>query len=171
MISSGKIVYPAFVKEDEEGMFCVFFPNLFSEFGWEYPMSRGKTKQIAIKKAEKELAYSLAGFLYDNESLPKPFMIQNKHIPQGMELINIETSLEAYAEEIKEKLKGRHWHINYYVEESEECLEAIGFKNKGMWDIYYSDNDGEEFLFTVKLYSEAEEKFKQFVEDVVLKRR
>lgn len=54
-------------------------------------------------------------------------------------------------------------------------MEAIGFKNdQGMWDIYYEavleDTSSETLLFTVKRHSEAEEKFKQFVKEVILKR-
>jgi hypothetical protein len=46
-----------------------------------------------------------------------------------------------------------------------------------MWDIFFEDDSEEKghpeetLLFTVRLHSEAEEKFKQFVEDVILKRR
>jgi hypothetical protein len=105
-----------------------------------------------------------------------------------MEFIDIETSFEPYADEIQEHVKGRHWHITYYVEEMEEVIEAIGFKNdQGMWDIFYEDFPKEEevkfyhtskspkladraLLFTVRSFSEAEEKFSQFVEDVILKR-
>ena len=178
MTNSEKIVYPAFIKQEDEGMFCVYFPTLFPESGWEYPLSRGKTKRIVIKNVERDLAFCLAGILYDNENLPEPISIENNCISKGMELINVETSFEPYAEEIQEHLKGRHWHIGYYVEENDEYIEAIGFKNdRGMWDIFYEDNTEEEetpydnILFTVKLYSEAEEKFKQFVEDVILNQR
>ncbi|WP_240620190.1 type II toxin-antitoxin system HicB family antitoxin [Peribacillus acanthi] len=178
MISFGKLVYPAFIQQEEKEVFCVFFPTLFPESGWEYPLSRGKTKRDAKKNAQKDLAYSLAGFLYDNEELPKPIPIDDNKLSSEMELIDIETSFEPYAEEIQEHLKGRHWHIGYYVEENDEYIEAIGFKNdNGTWDIFYEDYSEEEdhpdhtLLFTVKLHSEAEEKFKQFVEEVILKRR
>ncbi|MCM3768452.1 hypothetical protein M3234_26585 [Neobacillus niacini] len=89
-----------------------------------------------------------------------------------------------YFDEIQEHLKGRHWHIGCYIEEQDEYIEAIGFKNEqGMWDIFFEDEAEEDFLnknpeeqdqsllFTVKSHSEAEEKFKQFVEGVLLKRR
>jgi predicted RNase H-like HicB family nuclease len=179
MIRFGKVVYPAFIQqEDEGGMFGVYFPTLFPEAGWDYPLSRGKTRSRALKNAEKDLAFSLAGFLYDNEELPEPIPIQSNKLSQGMELIDMETSFDQYAEEILEHLKGRHWHIGYYIEENDEYIEAIGFKNdKGMWDIFFEDDSEEKghpegtLLFTVRLHSEAEEKFKQFVEDVILKRR
>ena len=185
MINSGKSVYPAFIQQEEEGMFCVYFPTLFPEAGWDYPLSRGETKRKAINNAKKDLAFSLAGILYDNEDLPEPIPIQSNRLSKGMELIDVETSFEPYADEIQEHLKGRHWHIGYYVEENGEYIEAIGFKNdQGMWDIFFEDfsvegenkSNGPEYpekslLFTVKLYSEAEEKFNQFVEDVILKRR
>jgi predicted RNase H-like HicB family nuclease len=185
--NSDKLVYPAFIRQEGEGEFCVYFPTLFPEAGWDYPLSRGKTRRKAIKNAEKDLAYSLAGFLYDNEDLPEPIPIQSNQLSKGMDLIDVETSFEAYADEIQEHLKGRHWHIGYYVEENGEFIEAIGFKNdQGLWDIFFEDFNEEEehksnnqnpeyqdytLLFTVKLHSEAEEKFNQFVEDVILKRR
>ncbi|WP_409300474.1 type II toxin-antitoxin system HicB family antitoxin [Peribacillus sp. SCS-155] len=176
MINFGKVIYPAFIQQEDEEMFCVYFPTIFPESGWDYPLTRGKTRRIAIKKAERDLAYSLAGIIYDNEELPEPIPIPSNNLSQGMELINVETSFEPYAEEIQEHLKGRHWHIGYYVEENDEFIEAIGFKNdQGMWDIFYEDYSEEEhsddnLLFTVKLHSEAEEKFNQFVENEILKR-
>lgn len=191
MVNSEKMVYPAFIQHEDEGMYCVYFPTLFPEAGWDFPLSRGENKRKAIKNAEKDLAYSLAGILYDNEDLPEPIPIQSNRLSKGMELIDVETSFEPYADEIQEHLKGRHWHIGYYVEENDEFIEAIGFKNdQGMWDIFFEDySEEEEFesfnssynknpeypnntlLFTAKLRSEAEEKFNQFVEDVILKRR
>jgi predicted RNase H-like HicB family nuclease len=188
MVNSGKIVYPAFIQKDDEGIFCVYFPTIFPEFGWDFPLSQGETKRIAIKNAKKDLAYSLAGILYDNEELPESIPIQCNYLSQGMELVDVETSFEPYAEEIQEHLKGRHWHISYYVEENDEFIEAIGFKNEqGTWDIFFEDYSKEEevetfdssykknpenpLLFTVKFQSDAEEKFNLFVEDVILKRR
>lgn len=188
LVNSEKLVYPAFIQQDDEGMFCVYFPTLFPESGWNFPLSRGETKHKAIKNAKKDLAYSLAGNLYDNEVLPEPIPIQRNYLSQGMELIDVEISFNPDSEEIQEHLKGRHWHINYYVEEHDEFIEAIGFKNdQGTWDIFFEDYSEEEeigildykknpdcdypLLFTVKLFSEAEEKFSQFVEDVILKRR
>ncbi|KKK38092.1 hypothetical protein WQ57_09710 [Mesobacillus campisalis] len=170
-----KLVYPAFVQQIDEGVFGVYFPTLFSDEGWDYPLSQGNTKRSAIQNARKELAYTLAGFLYDNENLPRPIPIPDNALSSGMELLDIETSYAPYAVEIEEHLKGRHWHIGFYDEESDEYMEAIGFKNdQGMWDIYYEDvledTSSETLLFTVKRHSEAEEKFKQFVEEVILKR-
>ncbi|MBA9025066.1 type II toxin-antitoxin system HicB family antitoxin [Peribacillus huizhouensis] len=72
MINSDKLVYPAFIQQDDEGIFCVYFPTLFPESRWDFPLTRGKTKLKAIKSAKKDLAYSLAGILYDNEELPEP---------------------------------------------------------------------------------------------------
>lgn len=190
MMNFQKFVYPAFIQQEDEGIFCVYFPTLFPEAGWDFPLSRGETKRKAINNAKKDLAFSLAGILYDNEDLPEPIPIQSDRLSKGMELIDVETSFEPYADEIQEHLKGRHWHLGYYVEENAEYIEAIGFKNdQGLWDIFYENySEGEEIksinssnrnpvapdstlLFTVKFYSEAEEKFNQFVEDVVLKRR
>ncbi|WNS75695.1 type II toxin-antitoxin system HicB family antitoxin [Bacillus sp. DTU_2020_1000418_1_SI_GHA_SEK_038] len=187
MVISDKLVYPAFIQQDDEGIFCVYFPTLFPESGWDFPLSRGETKREAITNAKMDLAYSLAGILYDNEELPEPITIQRNHLSQGMELIEVETSFDPYAEEIEEHLKGRHWHICYYVEKNDDFIEAIGYKNdQGTWDIFfeycskdeieifdsfYKKNPDYPYLFTVKLRTEAEEKFNQFVEDVILKRR
>jgi predicted RNase H-like HicB family nuclease len=180
MTNSERYVYPAFIQQDDEGMFEVYFPTLFPEAGWDYPLSRGETKRKAIKNAEKDLAYTLAGILYDNEELPEPVPIESKQLMEGMELIEIETSFEPYAGEIQEQLKGRHWHIGYYIEETEEYMEAIGFKNEhGMWDIFFEEFEGDSsagvqdppLLFTVTSHIEAEEKFKRFVEEVLLYRR
>jgi predicted RNase H-like HicB family nuclease len=181
MINKNKFVYPAFIQVDDEGMYGVYFPTLFPEAGWDYPLSRGETKRIAINNAKEDLACSLAGILYDNEELPEPIPIESNQLTEGMELIDIETSFEPYAVEIQEHLKGRHWHIGYYIQENDQYIEAIGFKNdQGMWDIYYEDEDEENLLnknprdsdrplFTVKSHTEAEEKFKEYVETVFLK--
>ena len=186
MLNLEKLVYQAFIQQDDEGVFGVYFPTLFPESGWDFPLSQGKTKSEAIQDAKKDLAYFLAGILYDNEELPEPIAINSNELSKGIELINIETSFEPYAKEIKKHLKGRHWHITYYDEENEDFIEAIGYKNEqGMWDIFFehcSEDNNEVFdsfckknpdyplLFTVKLRIEAEEKFNQFVESVILKR-
>lgn len=185
MINSDKLVYPAFIQQDDEGIFGVYFPTLFPESGWDFSLSRGKTKCEAIINAKKDLAYSLAGILYDNEELPEPVPIQSNNLSQGMELIEVKTSFEQYAEEIEAHLKGRHWHICYYVEDNDDFIEAIGYKNdQGTWDIFFEYCSEEELetlayfhtknpdyplLFTVKLRTEAEKKFNQFVEDVIIK--
>ena len=186
-----ELVYPAFIKQNNEERYDVYFPTLFPESGWDFPLCWGETKLIAIKNAEKDLAYSLAGFLYDNEELPKPIPIQSNDLSQGMELVDVKTSFEPYAEEIQEHLKLRHWHIHYYAEEYEEEIEAIGYKNdQGKWDIQFGDYSEEEeilffdsshrrnpewpfniILFSVHTRSEAQEKFNQFVEKVVIKHR
>lgn len=178
MLDFGNAMYPALIQQDDEGMFCVYFPTIFPESGWEYPLSKGKTRRAATKNAQKELAFALAGFIYDNEEMPEQIPISSNKLSKGMELIDVETSFEPYAEEIQVHLKGRHWHIGYYSLEKEEYFEAIGFKNdEGKWDIFYEDySDGqvhpdETLLFTVKKHSEAEEKFKQYIENVILKRR
>lgn len=107
-----------------------------------------------------------------------------------MELIDIETSFEPYAEEVQEHLKYRHWNITYYCEEKDDYFEAIGYKNEqGTWDIFFNDcpkdykklfdsfckknpdDPNDLFLFTVKLRADAEEKFFQLVEDVIAKRK
>ncbi|KAB7672043.1 type II toxin-antitoxin system HicB family antitoxin [Bacillus sp. B1-b2] len=171
---SNKYVFPAFLQKGE-GVFGVYFPTLFPEHGWEFPLSQGRTKSSAINAAQRELAYCLAGFLYDNEEIPSPIPIQKEQLSKGMEIIEVETSFEPYAEQIKEHLRGRHWHISYYDDKTNTSIEAIGFKNKqGMWDIYYIDdqeeaeNDEQQLLFTVKHYKEAEEKFFHFVETKIV---
>jgi predicted RNase H-like HicB family nuclease len=192
MENSKKLVYPSFIKQHEEGDFGVYFPTLFPEDGWEYPLAGGATRDEAIKNAQKELTFSLAGILYDNEDLPRSIPIQSEHLSEGMEIIDIETTISLYSEEIKEHLKGRHWHISYYLEDNEdEVIEAIGYKNdQGEWDIFFDDYSEEEetlffdssykknphwpdeiLLFSVHLRTEAQEKFNQFVEKVILKRR
>jgi len=188
---SKKLVYPAFIKQQEEGDFGVYFPTLFPEDGWEYPLAEGATKLEAIKSAEKRLALSLAGILYDNEDLPEPSIIQSEHLSEGMEIVDIETTLNLYSDEIMENLKGRHWHISYYVESFDENIEAIGYKNdQGEWDIFFEDYTEDEetyffdssykknsewpydyILFSAHSRSEAQNKFNQFVENVILKHR
>lgn len=189
---SKKLVYQACIKQHEEGDFGVYFPNLYPESGWEYPLAMGATRLEVIKEAQKQLAFSLAGILYDNEDLPKPLPIQSKDLLKGMEIIDIGTATGLDSEEIKEHLEGRHWHISYYLEDNEdEIIEAIGYKNdQGEWDIFFDDYSKEEetlffdstynknpdwpdetLLFTVHLRSEAQEKFNQFVENVILKYR
>lgn len=191
MVYSKKLVYPAFIKQDDEGVFGVYFPNLFPDAGWDFPLSEGVTKLEAIKKAKKDLAYSLAGTLYDNEDLPEPTPIPITQLSERMELIDVETIIDHYLEEINEHLKSRHWHIENYVEEYNEYIEAIGYKNEqGKWDILFGDYSEEEetqffdtsykkspespyntILFSVNLRSEAQEQFNQFVENVILKHR
>ncbi|MFJ5566188.1 type II toxin-antitoxin system HicB family antitoxin [Lysinibacillus xylanilyticus] len=191
VLNFGELVYPAFIQQNDEETYGVYFPTLFPEGGWDFPSCWGETKLIAIKNAEKDLAYSLAGILYDNEELPKPIPIQRNKLSQGMELIDVKTSFEPYAEEIQEHLKNRHWHIYYYAEEYEEEIEAIGYKNdQGKWDIQFGDYSEKEeilffdslhrrnpewpfniILFSVHTRSEAQEKFNQFVEKVVIKHR
>lgn len=191
MVNLDRLIYPAFIQQDDEGIFCVYFPTLFLENGWEYPLTRRETRHKAIQDAKKDLAYTLAGILYDNVELPEPSYLNRNDLSEGMELVEIETSFEPYAEEIKEHLKGRHWHITYYDEENDDYIEAIGYKNEqGMWDIYFEDFSTkveydnfdspnqkklkypmDPLLFSVKFYSDAEEKFSQYVENVILKQR
>lgn len=167
MTNFGKLTYPAFIQQEEKEIFCVYFPTLFLKSGWEYPLTKGETKCKAIQNAKKDLAYTLAGILYDNEELPEPSLLNSNDLSKEMELVEIETSFELYAKEIKEHLKGRHWHIDYYNDDDIPIFGAIGFKNQqGMWDIYFEDS----LLFTVKFYSEAEDKFSQYVENVILKK-
>jgi len=191
ILNFGELVYPAFIQKNDEETYDVYFPTLYTEGGWDSPTCWGETKLIAIKNAEKDLAYSLAGILYDNEELPKPIPIQSNDLSQGMDLIDVKTSFEPYAEEIQEDLKNRHWHISYYAEEYDEEIEAIGYKHdQGKWDIEFGDYSKEEeilffdssnkrnpewpfniILFSVHTRSEAQEKFNQFVEKVVIKHR
>lgn len=175
-----KFVYPAIIQQNKEGTFSVYFPSLFPDSGWEYPLAEGKIKKRVIENARKELATTLAGILYDNEELPKPIPINKNKLSKGMELIEIETSLELYKEEIQKRLEGRHWHLMYIDEETNDIIaSAIAFKNEqGTWDVYLdSDYDEstpfseEQIIFTVKTHMEAEEKFDRFVEEVILKKK
>ncbi|MFF2876183.1 type II toxin-antitoxin system HicB family antitoxin [Gottfriedia sp. NPDC057991] len=191
MINFEKFVYPAIIKQEVDGDFGVYFPTLFPKNGWEISLSNGRTKSEAIKEAKKELAFSLAGILDDNETLPKPIPIQIKSISNGMELIEVETSFQPYYDNIKQQLFGRHWHITFFIEEHEEEIEAIAYKNnQGLWDILFEDYSKFEeelyfdssykklpehpkgiILFSAKLRTEAQEKFNQFVQNVILKYR
>ena len=90
---SKKLVYPAFIKQHGAGDFGVYFPILFPKDGWEYPLTEGATKLEAINSAEKRLALSLAGILYDNEDLPEASITQSEHLSEGMEIVDIETTL------------------------------------------------------------------------------
>jgi len=125
MINFEKFIYPAIMKQEVDGDFGVYFPTFFPKHGWEIPLSNGKTKFEAIKEAKKELAFSLAGILDDNESIPKPIPIQIESISNGMELIEVETSFQPYDDEIKQHLIGRHWHMTFFIEEHEEEIEVI----------------------------------------------
>jgi len=53
-----KFVYPAFIKKTMMDFLC-FFPTLFPEAGWDFPLSTGETRYKAIQNAKKDLAYSL----------------------------------------------------------------------------------------------------------------
>ena len=191
MINFEKFIYPAIMKQEVGGDFGVYFPTFFPKHGWEIPLSNGKTKFEAIKEAKKELAFSLAGILDDNESIPKPIPIQIESISNGMELIEVETSFQPYDDEIKQHLIGRHWHMTFFIEEHEEEIEAIAYKNNhGLWDILFEDYSKAEeklffnssykklsehpksiILFSAKLRAEAQVKFNQFVQNVILKYR
>ncbi|MGA3599267.1 hypothetical protein [Lysinibacillus agricola] len=107
MLKFEKLVYPAFIQQEYEETYGVYFPTLFPEHGWDFPLSRGETKHIAIENAKEDLAYSLAGILYDNEELPIPIPIQCNDLSQGMELFVVETSFEPYAEEIHKHFSRR----------------------------------------------------------------
>ena len=192
---SKNLIYQACIKQHDEGDFGIYFPNLFSKDGWgeddwDYPLAQGTTRLEAIKEAQKQLALYLAGVVADNEDLPLPTPIHSITLLDGMEIINIEIPSSLDTEEIKEHLKGRHWHISYYLEDNEdEIIEAIGYKNdEGEWDIYFDDYSEEEeklffdssyekdwagniLLFTVHLRLEAQKKFDHFVENVILKLR
>lgn len=179
--------YPAFIRREKDGDFGVYFPTLFSDTGWEFPLSRGNTKDKAIKEAKKDLAYVIAGILYDNDAVPESVIIPNDQISEDMEVIEIETCYEDYKKEIDEHLQGRHWHIDYWDEEH-SAISTIGFRNEfGTWNIYFneptsvdearildqnykrtSNSPNEWLLFTVRSRSEGEEKVYHFIENVLL---
>lgn len=82
--------------------------------GWEYPLSTGTSKDKAIQEAKKQLAYVIAGIIFDNDPVPEPISIVRDHLTEDMEFIGIETCYEDYQKEIEEHLQGRHWHIDYW---------------------------------------------------------
>jgi predicted RNase H-like HicB family nuclease len=179
--------YPAFIRHEKDGDFAVYFPTLFNDVGWEYPLSKGRTKDKAIEEAKKDLAYTIAGIIYDNDEVPQPVIIPNDQLNENMEVIEIETCYEDYKKEIEEHLRFRHWHIDYWDEEH-GSISTIGFQNElGTWDIYFSNHiSGEEakildlhykrtsispaewLLFTVQSRSEGEVKVYNFIENVLL---
>lgn len=162
MIHFHNVTYPAFIKK-QDGTFGVYFPTLFPEHGADYPLATGHTQQHAIANAQKELAYTLAGMLYDNETLPPPMPFHCDDASQ--QYIEMETSFEPYAEEINAHLRGRHWHIDYYDANDTTLFSAVGYKNEnGQWDIYFNDA----LLFTVIRYAEAEKQFHYYAEHVLL---
>jgi predicted RNase H-like HicB family nuclease len=120
--------YPAFIYREEEGEFGVYFPTLFGEDGWDYPLGSGITKSKAIKEAKKELAYTIAGLIYDKDPVPEPGVILKEQLSTGMELIEIETCFDDYKDEIEENFRTRHWHIDYWT----KCMEyaPLAFKMK-----------------------------------------
>lgn len=133
------IVYPAFIKQNEEG-FGVHFPTLFPEQDWKFYRSLGQTKDEAILNAKKDLAYFLAGVLYDNEELPGQVNIPSDLVTVEMELVWISTSYSDYAKEIEEHLLGRHWHIDFNRDEESE-YKAVAYKNKqGHWEVRADGN-------------------------------
>ncbi|MGN4123461.1 type II toxin-antitoxin system HicB family antitoxin [Lysinibacillus sphaericus] len=174
------VVYPAFMKRDNEE-YGVYFPTLLPEFGWEYSLSSGRTKQEAIEKAKKDLAYLLAGALYDNEELPSNAPIPAEFVTEEMELVFIKTSYSDYAEELEEHLPWRHWHI--YFNRDDPDFQAVAYKNKhGLWDVKidYLPTEVEQekllricptypLICTVRLRTEAEEAFDSFVRKIVEK--
>lgn len=179
--------YPAFIRREKNGDFGVYLPTLFSDVGWEYPLSRGNTKDKAIEEAKRDLAFTIAGIIYDKDVVPEPIIIPKEQLSDDMEVIEIETCYEDYKNEIEENLRLRHWHIDYWDEEN-GSISTIGFQNdRGSWDIYFSeetsvieeeildqlykrtsDSSKEWLLFTVNSRSEAEEKVYHFIENVLL---
>jgi predicted RNase H-like HicB family nuclease len=186
-MDKSKWKYPALIRQEKDGDFGVYFPTLFSGVGWHYPLSRGNTKEKAIEKAKKDLAYTIAGIIYDNDVVPEPVMIPTEQLSEDMEIIEIETCYEDYKKEIEEHLLGRHWHIDYWDEEF-GVISTFGFRNEqGTWNIYFSEHTSDDkakfldkhykrtsnssnewLLFTVKSRSEAEEKVYNFIENVLL---
>ncbi|MGE7624528.1 hypothetical protein ACQKMD_16175 [Viridibacillus sp. NPDC096237] len=122
------IVYPAFIKQEEES-FGIHFPTLLPDYGWETNLSSGPTKKEAIQNAKKALAYLLAGALYENENLPSQAPIPANLVTEEMELVFIKTSYSDYVKEIEEHLPGRHWHIYFNRDEKSDFL-AVAYKNK-----------------------------------------
>jgi predicted RNase H-like HicB family nuclease len=179
--------YPAFIRREKDGDFGVYFPTLFSDVGWEYPLSRGNTKNKAIKEAKKDLAFTIAGIIYDNDIVPEPVTIPKEQLTDEMEVIEIETCFEDYKHEIEENFRLRHWHIDYWDKEY-GSISTIGFQNElGTWSIYFSEetsieeenvldkhykrtsnSPNEWLLFTVNSRSEAEQKVYDFIENVLL---
>lgn len=169
------IAYPAFI-EREVGEYGVYFPTLHPKTGWKYPVSTSPSKQEAIKQAKKQLAYLLAATLYDNEDLPTNSPIPADRVTKHMELISLKPTYTPYAEEFKEHLLGRHWHIDF----NRDCrskYKAVAYKNEdGLWDV---KEDGIPFkgkmekllqicptfplICRVKRRAEAEVAFDQFV--------
>lgn len=170
------VVYPAFIRLEEES-FGVHFPTLLPDYGWEVCLSSGSTKEEAIQKAKKALAYLLAGALYDNEDLPSQALIPANLVTEEMELVFIKTSYSDYAKEIEEHLPRRHWHI-YFNRDEKSNFQAVAYKNKqGFWDVKI---DGDlpvkieqkkllqlcptyPVVCTVRRRAEAEELFDSFV--------
>ncbi|RTQ90823.1 type II toxin-antitoxin system HicB family antitoxin [Lysinibacillus telephonicus] len=170
------VVYPAFIKREEEG-FGIHFPTLLPKYGWEFSLCSGHTKKEAVQNAEKALAYLLAGALYDNEDLPSQAPIPSELVTEEMELISIKTSYSDYAKEIEEHLPRRHWHI-YFNRDEKSNFQAVAYKNKqGFWDVKI---DGDlpvkieqkkllqlcptyPVVCTVRRRAEAEELFDSFV--------
>ncbi|WP_239431798.1 type II toxin-antitoxin system HicB family antitoxin [Sporosarcina sp. ACRSL] len=173
------VAYPAFIKQEEEG-FGIHFPTLLPEFGWEYPLCSATTKKEAIQRAKKELAYLLAGVLYDNEELPSQSHIPADRVTEEMELVFITTSYSDYAKEIDEHLPWRHWHI-YFNRDMSSDFQAVAYKNdQGYWDVRVDGHlpialEQKKLLqlcptypviCTVRCRVEAEEAFDRFVRRV-----
>lgn len=171
-----KIVYPAFIKQ-EDGLYGVHFPTLLPDHGWETYLSSGPTKKEAIQNAKKALAYLLAGALYDNEDLPCQAPIPANLVTEEMELVFIKTSYSDYAKELEEILPWRHWHI-YFNRDEKSDFQAVAYKNKrGFWEVKVDGDLPIETAYekliqlcptypvicTVRHRFEAEETFDRFV--------
>lgn len=170
------VIYPAFIKQEEEG-FGIHFPTLLPKYGWETPLSSGPTKKEAIQNAKKALAYLLAGSIYDNEDLPSQAHIPANLATEEMELVFIKTSYDDYSKEIEEYLPLRHWHI-YFNRDEKSDFQAVAYKNKqGFWDVKVDGDlpieiEQEKLLqlfptypvvCTVRRRVEAEEAFDSFI--------
>ncbi|WP_080846258.1 hypothetical protein [Cytobacillus gottheilii] len=167
-------VYPAFIKKNKEG-FGVHFPTLYPETGWQHYKSLGKTKKEAIQNAKKDLAYFLAGIVYDYEELPSNAPIPANLVTQEMELVWITAVYRDYAKEIEEHLIGRHWHIDFNRDMNSE-YKAVAYKNEqGVWEVRIDCHLPVEEKHLQKICpnypliclatrrAEAEEKFDRFV--------
>ncbi|MGE7926068.1 type II toxin-antitoxin system HicB family antitoxin [Viridibacillus arvi] len=170
------VVYPAFIKKEEE-IFGIHFPTLLPDYGWEDYLVSGPSKKEAIQNAKKALAYLLAGALYDNEDLPNQAPIPTNLVTEEMELVFIKTSYSNYAREIEEHLPGRHWHISFNRDWGSD-FQAVAYKNtQGFWDVKVDGDlpielEQEKLLqlcptypviCTVRRRVEAEEAFDSFI--------
>ncbi len=184
-VSANTYTYPAVFEDTGKGVVNVYFPGFFPQYPDMPPVTHGATVQAALAKAKEYLALFLAGKEEDNEALPVPQPAGKLRCKRNQTVVLVEVCMPEYRELIEQDMVGRHWHIGYY--EHGHDIEAVGYKNEeGDWDIYldcvgakYDDlfssdhprNDyygGVPLLFKARIYDEAAEKFKGWVENVFL---